>query len=251
MSTPLIQFALSRNVYTILWWECLLIVNAWSSGDVSLKMDAPYQITILKDVLQLLLHSEPKPISVENTMQINIERLYQPKLGHSKTATLDVKLSDTIRNVKTKIHNKWDIQPSDQRLLFCGAERNDLCTLLDCNVEEEDTMFLMEPLGTEPKIKIFFSDEVRGGGSSIEVAPHWDVKRALGHYANKRCVELCRLIFFFHGKEVQAQSYDTLEQLGISNGAMIMVRTKEETQLCGTNNNITALYAKASRNHQT
>ncbi|KAM0053242.1 putative Ubiquitin-like domain-containing protein [Helianthus debilis subsp. tardiflorus] len=59
-----------------------------------------------------------------------------------RTITLDVKPSETIRDVKSKIQDKEGIPPDLQRLIWSGKLLNDSATLSDYHISEESTFRL-------------------------------------------------------------------------------------------------------------
>ena len=60
-----------------------------------------------------------------------------------QTLTLEVKASDTVANVKTKIQDREGIPPDRQCLVFAGRPLDDACTLQDYNIQQESTIDML------------------------------------------------------------------------------------------------------------
>ena len=60
-----------------------------------------------------------------------------------KTITLNVEPIDSIYKVKQMIQDKEGVPPNLQRLIFCGKQLENGCTLLECKIQRESTIRLM------------------------------------------------------------------------------------------------------------
>ena len=85
-------------------------------------------------------------IQHEDTNQLNLlaERSMRifVMVQTDKNIALEVEATDTIENVKNKIQDRVGIRPDQQQLVHAGKQLEDECTLGDCNIKNEDTLYL-------------------------------------------------------------------------------------------------------------
>lgn len=91
-------------------------------------------ISILLIVLVFMFIFMPKVYG----MQIFVKTLT------GKTITLEVEPNDSINSIKYKIHEKEEIKPGMQRLVFAGKKLADNKTLSDYNIQKESTLHLLK-----------------------------------------------------------------------------------------------------------
>ena len=70
------------------------------------------------------------------------------KMSTGKLLLLELKSTDTIRDVKDKIHVKEGILPDRQRLMFDGKKLKDSCSVGKCKIQSNSVLTLEEDNGS-------------------------------------------------------------------------------------------------------
>ena len=112
----------------------------------------------------------------------------------NKTLTLDVKLSDTILSVKTKIFEKGCVKPELQRLMYGGKYLEDEKTLSFYNIQNHSTLQYLCPRPNQIEIYV---KTLTGSPVSLDVDPSSKVSSLKHQYYLKQGVptDTQRLIF--------------------------------------------------------
>ena len=90
-------------------------------------------------------------ISKESTLDLILKIDVRLKMSTGKLLLLELKSTDTIRDVKDKIHVKEGILPDRQRLMFDGKKLEDSCSVGECNIQSNSLLTLEEDHGSRKK----------------------------------------------------------------------------------------------------
>ena len=169
----------------------------------------------LEDKRTLLYYNVGTESTITLRLRNNMWRLFVKTTLIRIAIRLDVKGSDTVKNVKSKIQDEIGIKTDQQRLVFAGKQLEDECTLADCNIKDKSTLH-MDVRFTEG---VIFVKTLTGETITLEVEASDTIKNVKMMIQDTEGILPDQQILIFAGKRLKNEC--TLADYNIQNKSII------------------------------
>ncbi|GKE78922.1 hypothetical protein Tco_1545042 [Tanacetum coccineum] len=128
-------------------------------------------------------------------------QIYVKTLTRKTTITLEVKRSDTIRDVKGKIQDKKGIRPNRLQLFFLGNQLNDDRTLAEYSIHSESTLNLV--IISRGLMKLFVKTVTGNKTISLKLERSDTIANVKAKIHDRKSIPACQQRLFFLGTELE------------------------------------------------